>query len=283
MFGVWLSFFREHCAGFVALFVLLPVTLFINWRLGAMLIGLVAIFGAGDELRHPPHRRPCRAAPTVASRDLPSASPTRSATCRCCRAFARIEEEARRLRAPDRAAVSPRNSRCWPGGRSPRVATRASATLTLIGVLRLRHLARHARAGRRSAQIVAFMGLASELIGRLDQIVGFLNFASSAQAPKLAQFFDMMRSRPRVADRPGARRRRAAARAMCASRGVASPMPRSAPALRERQLRRAAPGRRSRWSARTGSGKSTALALLHRVFDPDARARSPIDGATSAT
>ena len=30
MFSVWLSFFREHCAGFVALFVLLPMTLFFN-------------------------------------------------------------------------------------------------------------------------------------------------------------------------------------------------------------------------------------------------------------
>jgi ATP-binding cassette subfamily B protein len=45
MFGVWLSFFREHCAGFVALVVLLPLTLLKNWRLGAILIALVAIFG----------------------------------------------------------------------------------------------------------------------------------------------------------------------------------------------------------------------------------------------
>ena len=44
MFDVWLSFFREHCAGFVALFVLLPMTLSVNWRLGAILIVLVIIF-----------------------------------------------------------------------------------------------------------------------------------------------------------------------------------------------------------------------------------------------
>ena len=34
MFGLWLSFFRENCASFVALFVLLPATVFVNWRLG---------------------------------------------------------------------------------------------------------------------------------------------------------------------------------------------------------------------------------------------------------
>ena len=32
MFGVWLSFFREHFAALVALGVLLPATLIVNWR-----------------------------------------------------------------------------------------------------------------------------------------------------------------------------------------------------------------------------------------------------------
>lgn len=44
MFGLWLSFFRENCASFVALFILLPMTVFINWRLGGLLIALVIIF-----------------------------------------------------------------------------------------------------------------------------------------------------------------------------------------------------------------------------------------------
>ena len=33
--GLWLAFFREHFASFVSLIVLLPLTLFINWRYGA--------------------------------------------------------------------------------------------------------------------------------------------------------------------------------------------------------------------------------------------------------
>ena len=45
MASLWLSFFRENCASFVALFVLLPLSLFINARLAALLIGLVALFG----------------------------------------------------------------------------------------------------------------------------------------------------------------------------------------------------------------------------------------------
>lgn len=45
MFGVWLSFFREHFAAIVALVVLLPTTLIINWRLGAILLVLVIVLG----------------------------------------------------------------------------------------------------------------------------------------------------------------------------------------------------------------------------------------------
>ena len=34
LWGLWLAFFREHFASFVSLLVLLPLTLFINWRYG---------------------------------------------------------------------------------------------------------------------------------------------------------------------------------------------------------------------------------------------------------
>jgi ATP-binding cassette, subfamily B, beta-glucan exporter len=46
MAGLWLSFFRENCASAVALFILLPLTLFVNWRLASVLIVLVAVFGS---------------------------------------------------------------------------------------------------------------------------------------------------------------------------------------------------------------------------------------------
>ena len=45
MFGLWLAFFRTHCAGFVTVFVLLPFTLFLNLPMGLLLVALVAIFG----------------------------------------------------------------------------------------------------------------------------------------------------------------------------------------------------------------------------------------------
>src|ERR1041384_2953763 len=44
LWGLWLSFFREHFAAFVALFVLLPLSLFVNWRLASVLVVLCVVF-----------------------------------------------------------------------------------------------------------------------------------------------------------------------------------------------------------------------------------------------
>jgi ABC-type multidrug transport system fused ATPase/permease subunit len=41
LFSTWLAFLRESFATLIALFVLLPLTLFLNWRLGALLIVLL--------------------------------------------------------------------------------------------------------------------------------------------------------------------------------------------------------------------------------------------------
>ena len=40
MAGLWLTFFRDNCSSFVGLFILLPATMIINWRLGGLLVVL---------------------------------------------------------------------------------------------------------------------------------------------------------------------------------------------------------------------------------------------------
>src|SRR3546814_12528053 len=46
LFGLWLAFFREHLSTFVAVLALLPLSLYLNWRLGLLLIVLIAVFAA---------------------------------------------------------------------------------------------------------------------------------------------------------------------------------------------------------------------------------------------
>ena len=86
LFGVWLSFLRENLATFVALFVLLPLTLFLNWRLGALLILLIVVITGltWSVFRHT-HAAQARVE-TWAYRRLPSRRAMRSATSCWCRA-----------------------------------------------------------------------------------------------------------------------------------------------------------------------------------------------------
>src|SRR5215475_2254861 len=44
LWALWLSFFREHLVSLVSLLVLLPLTVFINWRYGLLLIALSVLF-----------------------------------------------------------------------------------------------------------------------------------------------------------------------------------------------------------------------------------------------
>src|SRR5687768_6541702 len=44
MAWLWLGFFREHLAALVALGILLPLTLLLNWRLALLLLLLVVVF-----------------------------------------------------------------------------------------------------------------------------------------------------------------------------------------------------------------------------------------------
>src|SRR5205823_8864292 len=46
MWRLWLGFLRDHLAGLVSFFVLLPLSVVMNWRLAALLIILCVVFAA---------------------------------------------------------------------------------------------------------------------------------------------------------------------------------------------------------------------------------------------
>ncbi len=271
MFGVWLAFFREHCASMIALFVLLPLTLFKNWRLGAILIALVFVFGAvmNFVIRR---TETMQTAADEVSANLAERVSDVLGNMPVVQSFARVEEEAREMRRMTERLLSAQFPvLTWWAIAS--VATRASATLALLGIfvigvwLDLRGLTS-------VGEIATFMGLATMLIGRLEQIVGFVNFLFS-QAPKLAQFFDVLDTSSSVVDRPGAAK---VARVVGHVRFEGVSFAYEAGREAVRCLTFDAPaGTTIALVGATGSGKSTTLALLHRVYDPT-RGRITVDG-----
>ena len=114
MQGLLLSFFREHFASFVTLVVLLPLSLFINWRLGGLLLLLLLVFTlltAGvlrkTETMQGSVERYHSSLAEHASDALGNVPVIQS--------FTRIEHETRAMRGLTDQLLTPR-SRCCPGG-----------------------------------------------------------------------------------------------------------------------------------------------------------------------
>jgi glucan exporter ATP-binding protein len=271
MFGLWLSFFRENCASFIALFVLLPASLLVNWRLALLLIALVTTLGLATSfvLRR---TQDLQAAVERHHSNLAEHASDALGNVQVVQSFTRIANEAdalRRITGDLLAAQMPVLS--WWAVAA--VASRASATLTLLGIFLLGAWL-HLRGLASIGEIVAFMSFATMLIGRLEQIVGFTNVLFLLSA-KMREFFAILDTRPSVADRPGARDVGRLQGAV-AFENVSFSYDGKRMAVRDVSFT-VRPGETVALVGSTGSGKSTTLGLLHRVFDPT-QGRITIDG-----
>ncbi|MEK4033122.1 glucan ABC transporter ATP-binding protein/ permease [Methylocystis sp. IM3] len=263
MFGLWLSFFRENCASFVALFILLPATLFLNWRLGGLLMLLVAVFYMATSyvLRR---TEALQGAVERHNSSLAERASDALGNIPVVQSFTRIESESHALRRiiDDLLAAQMPVLSWWA---LVAVASRASATLTILSIFLLGtwlHLKGMASIG----EIVTFTNFATMLIGRLEQVVGFVNVLF-LQSAKIGDFFAVLDTQPAVADRPDARDAGRLTGAVAFEKVTYSYDGRRK-AVKNVSFQ-AKPGQTIALVGATGSGKSTTLGLLHRVFDPD--------------
>ena len=200
MFGLWLTFFREHCAAFVALTVTLPATLAVNWRFGLVLIGLVGVFGGAMNYVMRGTKR-SQGAADGHYHAMAAHVADALANLPMLQAFARGGDEAEAYRASGRRYLAAQFPvLAWWALAT--VATRASATLTLIGVLVFGVWLD--MQGRTSSVRSSLSWGSLGLVARLDQINGFL-FRIFGAASDLTAYFDAMAVAPAVADLPGAR------------------------------------------------------------------------------
>ena len=271
LFGVWLAFFREHFAALVALVALLPATLVVNWRLGSILVVLAIIIGIvmnvvrqrGDSLQNEAD---------LVSGDLAERVADVLGNVPAIQSFSRAEEETSALRKLiDRMLNAQLPVLTWWAVSS--VATRSSSTIALFAIL-VTGVWLDMRGLTSVGQIVAFMSLATMLVGRMEQTVTFANYMVS-QSAKLRLFFEVMDTSAEVSD---------AADAVDVGRvtgwvqfeNVSFRYDGGREALRSVSFDAPA-GATIALVGATGSGKSTTLNLLHRVFDPSS-GRVLIDG-----
>jgi ATP-binding cassette subfamily B protein len=262
LFGLWLSFFREHLTTFIAALVLLPMTLAMNWRLGLLLIVLVVVFALTSAWVI---RKTESAQGKVEDLHTRLAGNAQDALSNVVvvQSFSRLNSEARLFGDIVRQVLDHQFPvlNWWA---VVAVLTRAAATITTIAIFILGTIL-HVRGQATVGEIVSFMGFATLLIGRLEGAVGFVS-RLVFQMPSLQQFFDVMDARSSVPEKPDARDLpRVAGEVRFDNVAFAYP---GGPRILSDVSMEAPPGRTLALVGQTGAGKSTAMALLQRLWDP---------------
>ena len=262
LWWLWVSFFREHFAAFVFIVVLLPASLVLNWRLALPLLVLCVAFTALTVLVMHKAYAMQRAVERHYS-DLAETAADALGNVALVQSYARIELEVSALKTLVNSLLRAQMPvlSWWA---LAAVLTRAGTTLTLLVILLVGtylKLIGLASVG----EIVSFMSIAALLITRLEQAVSFAN-RLFLDAPKLADFFDVLDTVPAVRDRPDAVDP-GRVRGLVEFNDVSFSYDGKRSAVTDLTFT-ALPGDRVALVGPTGSGKSTALALLHRAFDP---------------
>jgi len=262
LWGIWVAFFRENLAAFVSFVVLLPIAIYMNWRLAALLVVLGGIFAAltafvvkkseGLQMQVEEHYAALaeRASDTLGNVPL-------------VHSFTRVQAEVTGLRnviSKLLAAQLPVLS--WWALIS--VLTRTSTTLAVLAIIligAILNLSGQASVG----EIVTFMNFATMLIDRMQHAISFVN-RLFGEMPRLRQFFEVLDTAPSLREGAGAvdpGRLFGRVRFSHVSFTYSGNMP----AVADLDFSCEA-GETIALVGPTGAGKSTALALLHRAFDP---------------
>jgi ATP-binding cassette, subfamily B, beta-glucan exporter len=164
MWGLWIGFLRDHLAAFVSFFVLLPLSMLLNWRLAVLLILLCLVFAGLTVFV-------LRKTESLQSRveehysELAERASDTLGNVALVHSFASVEREVTGLKQLiDKLLAAQIPVLSWWAVIS--VLTRSSTTVTLFAII-LVGAYLHVQGGTSVGDIVTFMGFAGLLIQRL--------------------------------------------------------------------------------------------------------------------
>jgi ATP-binding cassette subfamily B protein len=271
LFGLWLSFFRDHLSTLFAIVVMIPVALGMNWKLALLMIALMVIFAVTNAIAI---RRTHKAQGEV--EELHNEIATRAGdvfgNVSIVQSFTRLAAESVALKEM-MVRVLDAQYPVLRGWAMLSVLNRAASTLTIVAIFALGS-SLHTQGEITVGGIVSFVGFSMLLIGRLEQFAAFIS-TLFFQTQSLEDFFAVLDERPAIVDKPDAP-------ALTAVRGdvvfdqVSFGYDAVQPALHDLSFTVAA-GSTIALVGPTGAGKTTALSLLYRAYDPSG-GRITIDG-----
>lgn len=262
LFNLWLGFFRDQFVNIVSVLALLPLTMLLNWRLSLALDILVVLFVSMTSLvaRQAEGRQ----------RSVEHFHTGLASSAQDAMTNVMVVQSFRRLSAERQAFVDMGQQvlthqlpllNWWA---LVNVLTRSASTLAVLSVVILGTVL-HVRGQASVGDIVSFMGFATMLISRLEGMVWFSNrlFTNSAT---LDEFFAILDAKSSVPEDVNATE-------LLASSGkvvfdnVSFAYP-GGPDILSGVSFTAEPGSVVALVGQTGAGKSTAMNLLQRMWDP---------------
>ncbi len=271
LFWMWLSFFREHLATFLATIVLLPLTIILNWQLAIALIALVVVFCTFTIL--------VIGKTEAAQRQVEGFHSTLAGTAQdalanvlVVQAFTRLSAEATNFRRTGDMVLRKQFPVLnWWAVLS--VVTSAASTITVITIFMIGTIL-HLQGQASIGAIVSFMGFATLLIGRLTGAMGFIS-RLFMQMPTLIDFFAVMDAETTILE-PAWAKTLKIRNGEVKFENVSFEYVSGIPTVRNVTFT-ARQGTVVALVGATGAGKSSTMALLQRFWDAT-RGRITIDG-----
>jgi len=271
LFGLWLAFMRDHLAAIVSVAFLVPTALSLDVRMTAVLLALGSVYLAANIFVF---QRTIDQQTEVERyhRDLTGRVGDVLGNVVVVQSYVRLETEAAALKNVMRDLLAAQYPvlTWWA---VVTILTRAASTITMVAIFALGALLVQRRE-LTVGQVVSFVGFAVLLIGRLDQLSHFI-LGLFNQKPAIDAYFDLVDTPSPVIERPDARTLTDVAGHVRYER-LTFRFPDSALGVFDLDLE-AKPGQTVALVGHTGSGKTTTLALLQRLRDPQ-DGRITVDG-----
>jgi glucan exporter ATP-binding protein len=272
LFQIWLNFFRDHLTTLLSILVMIPLALRMNWKLALLMIGLMTSFAIFNAVAV---RRTHKAQGDV--EELHHAISERVGdvfgNVMVVQSFSRISAEVAEIKAMVKKVLTAQYPvlRGWAW---LSVANRAMSTITIVAMFAL-GAQLNGKGEVTVGAIVTFVGFSMQLIGRLEQFAGFIS-SLFFQTHSLRDFFAVLDTKEVLHEVPGAPDLPENVRGEVEFHDVSFGYEVSHPALKHLNFRIPAGGTAAIVGP-TGAGKTTALSLLYRAYDPSG-GKITIDG-----